>query len=126
MSLCYSKIWINKHLSSRRRAVYERSSKGLQPLKMVTVDMAEKTGERRRPLWILAEVVNCMNFRVDNHLSGVYQLLTLNGGKFYTALESRLSLSKDRKYTPTPDKPIEGGHGTWLRRNGPRLERNTT
>ena len=49
---------MDQYLSSCCRTVDEWSSEGLQALEMITVDMAKKAGQWRRPLWVFAKVVN--------------------------------------------------------------------
>lgn len=49
---------MSAYFSGGRGAVDKRGSEGFQPHEMVTVDMAEETGQRCRPLRVLAEVVD--------------------------------------------------------------------
>lgn len=70
---------VERYLSRDSRAVDERCPKGLQALKMIAMDMAEKTGQRRWSIWILSEVINYFSSTSDMKAC---MTLTSDAGKF--------------------------------------------
>lgn len=100
------------YFSGGRGAVDKRGPEGFQPHEMVTVDMAEETGQRCRPLRVLAEAVD---YQLVSQISPFPQLTMLelslliygnSAGSISQQLRSEQRVRRDQTF----DDAVERRH----------------